>query len=125
MELHPKNNQMDILSLPFNKFIGMEPSSDSAYLLTLPAKTEYENHIQTVHAAALFALAEASNCSRLQFEMLIFVFCVCPSHRNIGHDFPLFLFAEYRLYFWYLTFHFTPFNKHICHVNKKMDASGR
>ena len=52
---------MDILSLPFNKFIGIEPSNDSAYLLTLPAKTEYENHIQTVHAAALFALAEASS----------------------------------------------------------------
>jgi acyl-coenzyme A thioesterase PaaI-like protein len=52
---------MDILSLPFNKFVGLELSNDPAYLLTLPAKTEYENHIQTVHAAALFALAEASS----------------------------------------------------------------
>jgi len=52
---------MDIFSLPFNKFIGLEPSSDPAYLMMLPAKTEYENHIQTVHAAALYALAEASS----------------------------------------------------------------
>ena len=52
---------MNILSIPFNKFIGLELSSDPAYLLTLPAKMEYENHIQTVHASALFALAEASS----------------------------------------------------------------
>ena len=52
---------MNILSIPFNKFIGLALSSDPAYLLTLPAKTEYENHIQTVHASALFALAEASS----------------------------------------------------------------
>ena len=52
---------MDILSLPFNKFVGLELSSDPAYLLTLPARMEYENHLQTVHASALFALAEASS----------------------------------------------------------------
>ena len=52
---------MDILSIPFNKLIGLEQSSDPAYLLSLPAKMEYENHIQTVHASALFALAEASS----------------------------------------------------------------
>jgi acyl-coenzyme A thioesterase PaaI-like protein len=52
---------MDILSIPFNKFIGLEQSSDPAYLLSLPAKMKYENHIQTVHASALFALAEASS----------------------------------------------------------------
>jgi acyl-coenzyme A thioesterase PaaI-like protein len=52
---------MDIFSLPFNKFLGLAPSPDPAYLMVLPAKTEYENHLQTVHAAALFALAEASS----------------------------------------------------------------
>ena len=52
---------MNILSIPFNKLIGLEQSSDPAYLLSLPAKMEYENHIQTVHASALFALAEASS----------------------------------------------------------------
>jgi len=52
---------MDVLSLPFNKFVGLELSSDPTYVLTLPDKVEYENHIQTVHASALFALAEASS----------------------------------------------------------------
>jgi len=52
---------MDIFSIPFNKFIGLEPSADPAYLMELPVKAEYENHIQTVHAGALFALAEASS----------------------------------------------------------------
>ena len=55
------NMSMDILSLPFNKFIGLELSSDPAYLMSLPARVEYENHLQTVHASALFALAEASS----------------------------------------------------------------
>ena len=56
-----RNISMDILSLPFNKFVGLELSSDPTYLLTLPAKVEYGNHLQTVHASALFALAEASS----------------------------------------------------------------
>ena len=52
---------MNVLDIPFNKFIGLEISPDPEYLLTLPVKPEYENHIQTVHASALFALAEASS----------------------------------------------------------------
>ncbi|MCL2119914.1 MAG: DUF4442 domain-containing protein [Planctomycetaceae bacterium] len=52
---------MDILTIPFNRLIGLEISEDSGYLMQLPAKREYENHIQTVHASALFALAEASS----------------------------------------------------------------
>ncbi|HBT76554.1 MAG TPA: DUF4442 domain-containing protein [Planctomycetaceae bacterium] len=52
---------MDVLSIPFNKFLGLELSTDPAYLMTLPAKAEFENHIQTAHASALFALAEASS----------------------------------------------------------------
>ena len=52
---------MDILSIPFNQFLGLTLSDDPAYLMTLPAKGEYENHLQTVHAGALFALAEASS----------------------------------------------------------------
>ena len=52
---------MDVLSIPFNKFLGLELSTDPAYLMTLPVKAEFENHIQTAHASALFALAEASS----------------------------------------------------------------
>jgi acyl-coenzyme A thioesterase PaaI-like protein len=36
-------------------------SDDPDYLMALPARREYENHVQTVHASALFALAEASS----------------------------------------------------------------
>lgn len=52
---------MNVFELPFNKFIGLEKSSDSDYLLILNNKDEYLNHLSTVHASALFALAEATS----------------------------------------------------------------
>ncbi|MGL6197128.1 MAG: PaaI family thioesterase [Thermoguttaceae bacterium] len=52
---------MDVLSIPFNKFLGIEYATDPDFLMTLPAKEHYENHLRTVHASALFALAEASS----------------------------------------------------------------
>ena len=52
---------MDILDIPFNRWIGLEMSDDPDYLMMLPARREYENHVQTVHASVLFALAEASS----------------------------------------------------------------
>jgi len=54
-------SKVDVFAIPFNKYLGIEPSTDPAYLMVLPAKAEYENHIQTVHASALFALAEATS----------------------------------------------------------------
>ena len=52
---------MNVFELPFNKYIGLEKSSDSDYLLMLSEKEEYLNHLSTVHASALFALAEATS----------------------------------------------------------------
>ena len=52
---------MNVFELPFNKYIGLEESSDLDYLLMLPEKEEYLNHLATVHASALFALAEATS----------------------------------------------------------------
>ena len=52
---------MNVFELPFNKYIGLEKSSDSDYLLILTEKEEYLNHLSTVHASALFALAEATS----------------------------------------------------------------
>jgi hypothetical protein len=52
---------MNVFELPFNKYIGLEKSSDSDYLLMLIEKDEYLNHLSTVHASALFALAEATS----------------------------------------------------------------
>ena len=51
---------MDVTKLPFNHFIGLKMSSKSSYLLMLDNRTEYRNHLDTVHASALFALAEAT-----------------------------------------------------------------
>ena len=52
---------MDITKIPFNKFIGLKKSVKSGYLLMLDNRPEYRNHLDTVHASAQFALAEASS----------------------------------------------------------------
>lgn len=52
---------MNVFELPFNNYIGLEKASDPDYLLMLNNKEEYLNHLSTVHASALFALAEATS----------------------------------------------------------------
>ncbi len=52
---------MDLTLLPFNQLIGLRHcacKTDS--LLTLPDDPKYLNHLGTVHASALYSLAEAS-----------------------------------------------------------------
>lgn len=51
---------MHITDLPFNQLIGLSVSDSPAYLLKLNHDDKYTNHVNTVHAAALFALAEGS-----------------------------------------------------------------
>jgi hypothetical protein len=50
-----------VTELPFNTFVGIQGASDSAHLLRLPSGGHYLNHLGTVHAGALLALAEASS----------------------------------------------------------------
>ena len=58
---------MDITRLPFNHLIGLEPADpDSGFLVSLPAGPQYTNHLGTVHAAALLAVAEAGSGEFLQ-----------------------------------------------------------
>lgn len=53
---------MDITTLPFNRFIGLQrASAESDALLTLPESPDYANHLGTVHASAQLALAEATS----------------------------------------------------------------
>jgi len=52
---------MDVTKIAFNQFIGLKISDKSGYLLMLDNRTEYRNHLDTVHASALFALAEATS----------------------------------------------------------------
>jgi acyl-coenzyme A thioesterase PaaI-like protein len=50
-----------VTELPFNAFLGLQLASDPEQLLQLPAGAKYLNHLGTVHASALLALAEASS----------------------------------------------------------------
>ena len=50
-----------VTELPFNRYLGLEAATDTARLLRLPAGDRYLNHLGTVHASALLALAEASS----------------------------------------------------------------
>lgn len=51
---------MEVTKLPFNKFIGLQKGKDD-YLISLPTGEQYTNHLGTVHASALFAVAEAAS----------------------------------------------------------------
>lgn len=51
---------MDVTQLPFNCLIGLESAAaDSGFLVSLPGGPRYTNHLGTVHASALLAVAEA------------------------------------------------------------------
>lgn len=52
---------MDVTQLAFNALIGIERVQADGALLQLPAHARYLNHLGTVHASALLALAEASS----------------------------------------------------------------
>jgi acyl-coenzyme A thioesterase PaaI-like protein len=60
-EIKKINENMDVTKIPFNQFIGLKNSMKSGYLLMLENSPEYRNHLDTVHASTLFALAEASS----------------------------------------------------------------
>jgi acyl-coenzyme A thioesterase PaaI-like protein len=50
-----------VIAIPFNRLLDLQPANDEAKLLQLPAGGQYLNHLGTVHASALLALAEASS----------------------------------------------------------------
>jgi len=53
---------MDVTQLPFNRLIGLESApQDSVFLVTLPEGPQFGNHLGTVHASALLAVAEAGS----------------------------------------------------------------
>lgn len=55
---------MDVLAIPFVSKVGIERSS--ARKLHLPWSDSNQNHLQTVHASAQFALAETASGEYLQ-----------------------------------------------------------
>jgi acyl-coenzyme A thioesterase PaaI-like protein len=53
---------VDVTQLPFNRLIGLEPAAaDGGLLVSLPDGPQYANHLGTVHASALLAVAEAGS----------------------------------------------------------------
>ena len=52
---------MDVISLPFNAHVGLARSETKGCLLELAPRAEHLNHLGTVHAGALYALAEATS----------------------------------------------------------------
>src|SRR6266478_1601972 len=50
-----------VTELPFNRFLGIQISTEPSQLLRLPSGEQYLNHLGTVHASAQLALAEASS----------------------------------------------------------------
>ncbi|RPH33775.1 MAG: DUF4442 domain-containing protein [Bacteroidales bacterium] len=75
---------MNVLDIPFNKFIGLQlADSDKDYLLKLDHKSEYLNHLGSVHASALFALAEASSGEFLLVQFKAFELNVIPVVRKV------------------------------------------
>lgn len=53
---------MNIATLPFNQLIGLQLASpDSAFETSLPEGVQYTNHLGTVHASAMLAVAEAGS----------------------------------------------------------------
>ena len=52
---------MKITELPFNRHVGIEEAPGDGALLRLPAGAQFLNHVGTVHASALLALAEATS----------------------------------------------------------------
>jgi acyl-coenzyme A thioesterase PaaI-like protein len=57
-----RSRRMNVIELPFNRLIGLErAAAESGFLLSLPDAAKYQNHLGTVHAGALLALAEAAS----------------------------------------------------------------
>jgi thioesterase domain-containing protein len=72
---------MDIAQIPFHQKLGLKPSSKTDYLLHLPFDNSNTNHLSTLHASAIFALAEVSTGEYLQIVFKDIVDQVLPVMR--------------------------------------------
>lgn len=78
---------MNVLDLPFNQLIGLARSDRPGALLMLPDDVRYTNHLGTVHAGALLALAENSSGELLVREVPELPFPVLPVVRRVEAKF--------------------------------------
>jgi acyl-coenzyme A thioesterase PaaI-like protein len=57
-----KGIKLDVTQLPFNRLIGLQAvASGDRQTVGLPAGKQYTNHVGSVHASALVAVAEAAS----------------------------------------------------------------
>ncbi len=78
---------MDVTALPFNRLVGIVRSEKDGGGLTLPADVRYTNHLGTVHAGALLALAEAASGEFMLKEFAGLGFEVLPVVRRLEAKF--------------------------------------
>ena len=52
---------MDILSIPFHKFLNIKRFDGNDYIFKIEERPEYFNHIGTIHACVQLSLAEATS----------------------------------------------------------------
>lgn len=73
---------MKISKIHFNSFLGIRESSRNGYIFELPKAEKYLNHLNTMHASAQFALAEASSGQALLNEFPQYAENVIPVLRK-------------------------------------------
>lgn len=78
---------MEITDLPFNRFIGLAKTGSDDAVLSLPRDDRYANHLGTVHASALLAIAEATSGEYLLRNFADLGFAVVPVVRRVEAKF--------------------------------------
>jgi hypothetical protein len=56
-----KNETMDILSIPFHRYLNIKRAAGDDYIFETEQRPEYLNHVGTIHACYQLALAEATS----------------------------------------------------------------
>ena len=75
---------MKVLEIPFNKFLGIQNADDEeAYIFKLEPEDKYLNHLGTIHAGAIFALAEASSGEYLLNQFRDYDLNIIPVVRKV------------------------------------------
>ena len=70
------------MEIPFHKFLGIQKSDNDIYILKIEEKEEYLNHLGTIHASVLFALAESTSGEFLLREFKDYKLDVIPVVRK-------------------------------------------
>jgi acyl-coenzyme A thioesterase PaaI-like protein len=71
---------MDITQIPFTEKVGIKRNQDGQLLLDF--EKSVQNHLQTIHASALFTLAESASGEMLQITFPEFADKVIPVLRD-------------------------------------------